>query len=505
MAFERNKPGTNARTEAEAEIEALRQRGGLFVEAVARTRMPMAVTDARLPGNPIVFANDSFIRLSGYSIPEVLGQQPHFLNGPDTDPRDAAEFREALRRGEDIVVETFQYRKDGSRFFAALFVSPIADQDGQVIQHFLSYLDITRRVEAEQALRDRAAELEEVVDARMAALRESEARLAAACESVPVGVAVIDTAGVAILSNPEFRRFLPTGIAPSRDPTTVGRWQAWDKRGRSLDPRDFPMARALRGETVVPGQEMLYADETGREIWTAVSTVPICDSNGQVTGVASVVSDIDDQKRNAEALRLSEGHQRVLVAELQHRVRNTLGIVRSIARRTAQDSLTVEELSAHLDGRLDAFARVQAMVTRRPKAGIDLAALIEDELVAHAAREGQNVTLEGPEVALATRPAETLSLAIHELTTNAVKYGALGPTEGMLAISWTLADGRFAFRWVESRVPGVCQAPDREGFGLELLRRVVPYELSAETAVEFRPDGLRFTLSMPADGNIRSA
>lgn len=504
FAFERDKPGTNARTEAEADIESLRQRGGPFVEAVARTRMPMAVTDARLPGNPIVFANDAFVRLSGYSMREVLGQKPHFLNGPDTDPDDAARFREALRRGEDIVVDTWQYRKDGSPFYAALFVSPIADDDGQVIQHFLSYLDITRRVEAEQALRDHAGKLEEVVGARMAALQESEARLAAAFESVPVGVAVIDTAGAALLSNPEFRRFLPTGIVPSRDPATVGRWRAWDQQGRPLDPRDFPIARALRGETVVPGQEMLYTDDAGLEIWTAVSTVPIHDSTGHVTGVVSVISDIDAHKRNAEALRLSEEHQRVLIAELQHRVRNTLGIVRSIARRTAQNSSSIEDLSAHLDGRLDAFARVQAMVTRRPEAGIDLAALIEDELVAHAAREGQNVKLDGPAVALATRPAETLSLAIHELTTNAVKYGALSPADGKLAISWTMADGRFAFSWIESGVPGVSQTPEREGFGLELLRRVVPYELSAETEVEFRPDGLRFALSMPADGNIRS-
>src|SRR5690242_18567386 len=95
--FERGKTGTNARSNAEAAIEELRQRGGVFVEAVRSTRMPMALTDPNLPGNPIVFANESFLKLSGYSMGEVLGQQPHFMNGPGTDPNDAARFSEAIR------------------------------------------------------------------------------------------------------------------------------------------------------------------------------------------------------------------------------------------------------------------------------------------------------------------------------------------------------------------------------------------------------------------------
>ena len=497
FGFEPDKPGTNARTETEADIEALRKQGGLFVEAVARTRMPMAVTDARLPGNPIVFANESFIRLSGYSMDEVLGQKPHFMNGPDTDPDNAARFGNALDRGEDIVVETCQYRKDGSRFFAAVFCSPVAGEDGAVIQHFLSWLDITRRVEAERQVSEHASELEAEVLRRTEALTDSESRLAAAFESVPAGVAVIDMEGRVVVANAEYRRFLPTGIIPSRDPERGHRWKAWDQDGRPLAPNDFPGARALRGESVIPGQEMLYTDDEDREIWTNVATAPTVDEAGRITGAVTTISDIDVRKRAAE-------HQRILLAELQHRVRNTLGVVRSISRRTAQNSDSVEEMSAHFEGRLDAFARVQSMVTRRPEAGVDLAILIEEELVAHAAREGETVSLSGPDVALATRPAETLSLTIHELATNAVKYGALSAAEGRLAISWALADGRFTLVWEETGVPGPLTQPEREGFGLELLCRVVPYELSAETEVQFLPDGIRFTLAMPAEGNIRA-
>ncbi len=138
------------------------------------------------------------------------------------------------------------------------------------------------------------------------ALRVSEARLAAAFQSVPAGVAVIDTSGRAILSNAEFRRFLPNGIVPSRDAPSSARWRAWDGHGRLLEPHEWPSARALRGETAVPGQEMLFIDESGREIWTTVATAPTRDSDGNVTGFVSVIGDIDVAKRAQNALRQSE-------------------------------------------------------------------------------------------------------------------------------------------------------------------------------------------------------
>ena len=196
--------------------------------------------------------------------------------------------------------------------------------------------------------------------------------------------------------------------------------------------------------------------------------------------------------------------QDMLLAELQHRVRNTLGVVRSIARRTALNSNSVEDFAAHLDGRLEAFARVQAVVTRELSGGVDLMALIEDELLAHATHEGEGLALDGPAISLAARPAETLSLAIHELVTNAVKYGALSVESGRITIMWRLAAGQLELVWRESGVPGPLAEPSYEGFGFEMLRRVVPYELGAETALAFAEDGLAFTLSMPVEGNLRT-
>jgi two-component system CheB/CheR fusion protein len=232
----------------------------------------------------------------------------------------------------------------------------------------------------------------------------------------------------------------------------------------------------------------------GSRVFIHGSVTPLRNEEGAVRGYLKIGQDITARKQ-------AEEHQRLLLAELQHRVRNTLGVIRSIARRTAENSANVEDMSAHLEGRIDAFARVQAMATRATNGTIDLATLIEDELLAHAAHDGEQATVKGPEIQLAAKPAELLSLAIHELATNAVKYGALGHNGARVAVSWTLDDGHLDFVWQEAGVPGGIKEPDHEGFGLELLRRVIPYELEAETNVDFRTKGLRFKLTMPIAPN----
>ena len=139
-----------------------------------------------------------------------------------------------------------------------------------------------------------------------AARRTSEVRLAAVFESLPIGIGVMADDGALILSNPAMQRFLPTGMIPSRDPARRARWRARYPDGRPAEPRDFPGARALRGERVVPGVEMLYRGDDEQEIWTSVSSSPIRNGEGKVTGGVVVVADTDAARRTVEALRDSE-------------------------------------------------------------------------------------------------------------------------------------------------------------------------------------------------------
>ncbi len=175
--FEQDLADTPERTRSERQIDHVRQQGGFFVDAVRLTRMPMIVTDATLPGNPIIFANEAFIRLSGYAAEELNGQDPHFMNGAGTDPATIAEYEAAMADGRDVNVEIVQYRKDGSAFRAMMFASPLDDGQGRVLHHFLSYLNITRRFEAEEDLRALTHQLEAKVAARTQELVEANSIL----------------------------------------------------------------------------------------------------------------------------------------------------------------------------------------------------------------------------------------------------------------------------------------------------------------------------------------
>lgn len=177
--FKADTPDTLGRTRSERHVESVRDQGGIFVHAVRVTRMPMMVTDATLPGNPITFANDAFLTLSGYTMDEVLGQDPHFMDGPKTDPEAMRRFNTAIAGGEDESLELLQYKKDGSPFRAHLFASPLDDGQGRVMNHFLSYLDVTRRYEAEEKLRQLAADLERRVALRTQELAAANVRLSA--------------------------------------------------------------------------------------------------------------------------------------------------------------------------------------------------------------------------------------------------------------------------------------------------------------------------------------
>ena len=155
----------------------------------------------------------------------------------------------------------------------------------------------------------------------------------------------------------------------------------------------------------------------------------------------------------------------------------------------------------HLDGRLNAFARTQALVTRDPEAGVDLEYLVGEELLAYRVNEDEKVRISGPPIRLTPRAAETFGLAIHELVTNAVKYGALSKPAGRLAVSWQAAGDRDApklrFVWRETGGPALESPPTRRGFGTELLERTLAFELKGETVLEFARDGLICTIELP--------
>lgn len=204
--------------------------------------------------------------------------------------------------------------------------------------------------------------------------------------------------------------------------------------------------------------------------------------------------------RDATAERAGQEHQKKLLAEFQHRIRNILANVRSIIHRSSHTSDSVEDLTMHLEGRIDSIARTQLMLARNPGANIELEDIIREELLAHAVPESR-LSIEGPAVQLSSRAAEIITFALHELAMNSVKYGALNTDKGRIGIAWHIdkqqGEPWLKLTWTESGVRMLAVAPRREGFGSELITRRVPYELSGNGSFELRAGGVHATIEFP--------
>lgn len=189
-----------------------------------------------------------------------------------------------------------------------------------------------------------------------------------------------------------------------------------------------------------------------------------------------------------------------LNGELQHHMRNALSVIRSVARRTALTSDSVEHYASHFEGRLDALARVQDAVIRSPRGGVDFESLIAEELLAHQVGDIA-VAIHGPPLALRALAAESLGLAVHELVINAVKFGAFASPRGAVAISWSLEPGPvLRFLWRETGIVVAGLAPRRCGFGTELIERGLPYDLGATARIDIGPGELVCSIEVPLTG-----
>jgi PAS domain S-box-containing protein len=206
-------------------------------------------------------------------------------------------------------------------------------------------------------------------------------------------------------------------------------------------------------------------------------------------------------KIGRDATERHEGHKRrqLLLAELQHRVRNILAMIRSIVRQSAEGHRDVDEFVAHLVGRLDAMSRTQVVLTRSAGAKIDFETLLRDEFAAQSVEDAK-LQIDGPDVELSPKAAEVITLAIHELVTNSIKYGALSVVEGSLAITWRifwLNDQRWLrLRWRETGEFEIDEAPAR-GFGVELIEDRVPYELTGTARLQIGPDAVEASIEFP--------
>src|SRR6187399_2952999 len=227
----------------------------------------------------------------------------------------------------------------------------------------------------------------------------------------------------------------------------------------------------------------------GEVRWCIGTAAPSIDDSGRVTRISGVTVDITDRK-------IAEERQALLAREVDHRAKNALALVQSIVRLTRASDIAA--YTTAVEGRIRALSRAHTILSLSRWQGADMRGLVEEELAPYRTGETAKVETSGPNVSLQPAAAQSLALALHELVTNAAKYGALSSMAGRVHLTWELNPGTLVLRWTETGGPPT-QAPSSPGFGTRIITASIEGQLAGQTVFDWRPEGLQCVLSVPRE------
>lgn len=324
-----------------------------------------------------------------------------------------------------------------------------------------------------------------------ATLRERERRFRELLDALPAAVYTTDAAGRITYYNEAAADLW--GHRPALGSSEwCGSWKLFWPDGTPLPHDECPMAVALKEDRAVRGMEAAAERPDGTRVPFIPYPTPIHDETGKLVGAVNMLVDITDRKR-------AEEQHNLLVRELHHRVKNTLAMVQAITGSTARATDNIEDFKTALFGRIQSLAKTHLLLSDEERA-VSFAHVLRSELGAFDDGSHERIVLSGPDVPLTSQLAVSLGMAIHELTTNAAKYGSLSVYGGKVEVNWSVTIGAtrrtLSFDWVESRGPPVTQ-PQRQGFGSRLLAYVLPGQIQARSRIDFASNGVRVHCELP--------
>jgi PAS domain S-box-containing protein len=437
------------------------QRAREFAESIVRTvREPLLVLTPELE---VRSANESFYRAFHVTREQTENRLVYELGNRQWDiPKLRRLLEEVLptdKQFEDYEVE-HEFEGVGRR---TMLLNARQLDSLQLI--LLAIEDVTERKRAE------------------AAVRASENRLRKVLETDAVGVLFFDQTGTLIEANEVFLRL--TGYARSEVEARALTW-------RTMTPPEWieiseEQMKQLEATGRLGPYEKQYFLKDGSRAWMLFAGASLDDGT-----IVEYCLDINDRKR-------AEAERELLAHELSHRVKNTLAVVQALAMQTNGRIRSVEAFRETFIGRLQALARAHGILFDTSWRSADLKTLVEQTLAAYRIDHPEVVEIEGEPVALTPQQGLGLSLMLHELGTNAVKYGALSQHEGRLRVSWRVEERSarcLRLKWEERHGPPV-EPPTDKGFGLQLIERAVSYELEGAVELDFPRDGFVCELVFP--------
>jgi len=414
-------------------------------------------------------ANDASLRSCGYTRDQVLDRPfwdtPWWRGSEQTKVR----IRFATEHAAPGIVFREELRywvADGSERVVDFSMHPIRDRSGAVTFLHPTGVDITERKRIEAELRDSQRGL---------------SWLAAIVESSEDAIVSKNLDGVITSWNTGAERIF--GYTPEEavgQPITI-----LIPPDRQDEERTI-LTRIRRGERI-DHFETVRRHKRGSLITVSLSVSPIRNAEGTIVGASKIARDITEQKRAQEQIA-------TLAREAEHRSKNLLANVQATVNLSRADS--AEGLKQVVEGRIRALANVHSLFVDTRWIGADLSMIAAQELAPYAETNEKRVRVDGPPILLDPNTAQPLAMSLHELATNAAKYGALSSADGRIELTWThAADGQLALRWAETGGP-VVQTPTRQGFGGRIIRQVIS-QLGGEARFDWRPEGLVCEITLP--------
>jgi PAS domain S-box-containing protein len=358
----------------------------------------------------------------------------------------------------------------------------------------LATIEFDRIVEAHNgALREDETrlQLETGIDVRRRVeetLRERARRFRELLEALPAAVYTTDAAGRITFYNQAAVELW--GCRPELGKSEwCGSWRLYWPDGTPMRHDESPMAVALKENRAVRDAEAIAERPDGSRVPFIPYPTPLRDPSGALVGAVNMLVDITSRKQSEERVMM-------LAGEVVHRANNLLAVVQATVRFT--DAETVQELKETIHGRIQALGHAHALLAQSRWSGAELTKIVEDELAPYRCGQHPRARIRGPNLVLDPKAAQSMAMALHELTTNAAKYGALSTPGGKVEVEWRHGpNGRLVFRWAEAGGPTV-KPPRRRGFGTSVIVGMIRDQLDGKVRFEWRKDGLVCEINLPA-------